>query len=119
MLWWRKELWLIDHGAGLYFHHSWNNWEEEALKPFTHIKDHVLLSQASELEKVDTEFHSLLDDEMIRSIVALIPEAWLLIDSPFKTVAHHRDAYTQFLTKRFAHSEIIVKAAQHAREVLI
>jgi hypothetical protein len=119
MLWWQKELWLIDHGAGLYFHHSWSNWEDEALKPFTHIKDHVLLPQASKLDKVDEEFRSLLDDEMIRSIVALIPGAWLLIDSPFKTVAHHRDAYTQFLTKRFTHSEIFVKAAQHARKVLI
>ena len=31
MLMWRKELWLIDHGASLYFHHQWNNWEQQAL----------------------------------------------------------------------------------------
>src|ERR1700748_2570596 len=34
MLLWHKELWLIDHGASLYFHHSWQNWEEQAVKPF-------------------------------------------------------------------------------------
>jgi hypothetical protein len=51
MLSWRNELWLIDHGAALYFHHSWQNWEEQSLKPFVQIKDHVLLSQAGEIEK--------------------------------------------------------------------
>src|ERR1700744_5561220 len=34
MLTWHKELWLIDHGASLYFHHSWNNWHEQAKRPF-------------------------------------------------------------------------------------
>ena len=52
MLSWNKELWLIDHGAALYFHHSWQNWEEQARSPFALIKDHVLLPLASELEQV-------------------------------------------------------------------
>src|SRR3954470_17838663 len=43
MLVWHKELWLIDHGAALYFHHSWHNWEEQAKRPFVQVKDHVLL----------------------------------------------------------------------------
>ncbi|HEU0109622.1 MAG TPA: HipA family kinase, partial [Flavisolibacter sp.] len=47
MLMWNKELWLIDHGAALYFHHSWTNWEEQSFKPFTQVKDHVLLPWAS------------------------------------------------------------------------
>ena len=42
MLMWHKELWLIDHGASLYFHHSWENWEKHAVSPFTYIKNHVL-----------------------------------------------------------------------------
>src|SRR6476661_1896310 len=53
MLMWHKELWLIDHGASLYFHHSWQNFEEQARRPFTQVKDHVLLPQASELDKID------------------------------------------------------------------
>ena len=60
MLIWHKELWLIDHGASLYFHHSWQNWEEQAEKPFTLIKDHVLLAHASELELVDKQLKTLL-----------------------------------------------------------
>jgi hypothetical protein len=50
MLMWHRELWLIDHGASLYFHHSWNQWEEQATRPFTQVKDHVLLSRATELD---------------------------------------------------------------------
>src|SRR5580698_11611167 len=55
MLTWHKELWLIDHGAALYFHHSWDNWKEQAVRPFLQVKDHVLLSRATELELVDEE----------------------------------------------------------------
>src|SRR6187399_1499503 len=56
MLFWNKELWLIDHGASLYFHHSGQNWEEQAKRPFVQVKEHVLLTKATELEVVDTDF---------------------------------------------------------------
>src|SRR5829696_8562966 len=49
MLSWHKELWLIDHGAALYFHHSWNNWQEYTKRPFIQVKDHVLLPKATTL----------------------------------------------------------------------
>src|ERR1700743_1653274 len=95
MLVWHKELWLIDHGAALYFHHSWHNWLEQALRPFVQVKDHVLLSKATELDEVDRQFKEILTDENIRAIVALIPDEWLT-DAPFETTKQHRDAYTQF-----------------------
>jgi len=119
MLLWHKELWLIDHGASLYFHHAWQNWEAQALRPFTHVKDHVLLPRAAELTSVDSKFRSILTAERIRSIVALVPDEWLLIDAPFTSAADHREAYIRFLTLRIANSAIFVKEAQHAREVLI
>jgi hypothetical protein len=119
MLIWHKELWLIDHGAALYFHHSWQNWEEQAVKPFVLIKDHVLLSKASELDAVDTEFKNILTTEKIRSIVSLIPDEWLKDETTFQTAQEYRDGYITFLEKRIAHSEIFVKEAQHARERLI
>lgn len=119
MLCWHKELWLIDHGAGLYFHHSWNNWEDHATKPFTYIKDHVLLPEASELQGIDEEMRSDLTPGIIRSIVSLIPDEWLLKDSPFKSVIAHRMAYEQFLNERVKHSSFFIKEAQHARERLI
>lgn len=119
MLLWHKELWLIDHGASLYFHHAWQNWEAQALRPFAHVKDHVLLPRAAELSSTDMKCKSVLTEERIRSIVALVPEEWLLIDAPFTSVTEHREAYTRFLTLRIANSAIFVKEAQHAREILI
>lgn len=73
MLIWHKELWLIDHGACLYFHHSWNNWEQHAKSPFALIKDHVLLPQASLLKEVDAEFKAILTPEILEEIVNTIP----------------------------------------------
>lgn len=119
MLVWHKELWLIDHGASLYFHHSWNNWEEQAVKPFALVKNHVLLPQASALEAIDKELRAILSPQLILAIVDLIPDDWLMIDAPFETPAQHRQAYVHFLETRLAHSEIFVKDAQHARASLI
>ena len=77
MLMWHKELWLIDHGASLYFHYSWVNWQKHAVSPFVQVKDHVLLPEASGLEEADAEMKRLLTEEKIREIVALIPDDWL------------------------------------------
>jgi hypothetical protein len=119
MLSWHKELWLIDHGASLYFHHSWENWEQQARSPFALIKDHVLLPQASELDSVNAAFRSLLHDERIRHIVSMIPDEWLVADAPFASPDQHREAYFQFLATRVSHSEIFLKEAQHARKSII
>lgn len=119
MLIWHKELWLIDHGATFYFHHSWQNLEEQGRRPFVHVKDHVLLPRATELDAVDAEFRSMLSAELIRSIVSLIPDEWLAEDSPFESVTEHRQAYVQFLETRLANTEVFVKEAQYARKALI
>ena len=118
MLWWHKELWLIDHGAALYFHHSWNDWQEPR-RPFTRIKDHVLLSQATLLETVDAEFRVKLTPERIQAIVRSIPDEWLNDDTAFSTPEEQRQAYAQFLETRLANSSFFVTEAQHARESLI
>ncbi|MCW3467161.1 HipA family kinase [Chitinophaga nivalis] len=119
MLTWRQELWLIDHGASLYFHHSWQNWEEQSRRPFVQIKDHVLLRQAAELEAVDKEFQALLTPARIQAIVHLIPDEWLTDGAADGTAAERRQVYFQFLTSRIAASDIFVKAAQDARKSLI
>ncbi|MDB5006548.1 MAG: hypothetical protein JWP45_941 [Mucilaginibacter sp.] len=119
MLTWHKELWLIDHGASLYFHHSWHNWEQQAVRPFVQVKDHVLLPLATELDLVDDEFHSILNEARIRSIIALIPGEWLTGEAAFQSEEEHREAYVKFLLTRIAHSEIFVKEAQNAAETLI
>lgn len=120
MLLWHKELWLIDHGASLYFHHSWQNWEAKASQPFRQIKDHVLLPWSTELDSADEIFKPLLTDKVIADIVALIPDAWLNTEgSPFDTIQELRQAYARFLHSRIAYSHTFIKDAQDARETLI
>ncbi len=119
MLIWYKELWLIDHGASFYFHHSWQNREQQALRPFTLIKDHVLLPQAAELDAVDKEYKLILTKKLIQDIVALIPDEWLMDEPEFDSVDAHRRAYCDFLETRVNHSEIFLNEAKHARESLI
>ncbi|HWK03314.1 MAG TPA: HipA family kinase [Puia sp.] len=142
MLVWNKELWLIDHGASLYFHHSWDNYFDDgaspemppaslvarspspalvaqAQRPFAQVKDHVLLPRASELDAVDPEFRSILTPERIRSIVSLVPDEWLTGGAYTGTPDEIRQVYTRFLELRIAASQIFVKEAQYARQSLI
>lgn len=119
MLIWHKELWLIDHGASLYFHHSWTNWEKHAQSPFALIKDHVLLPKASALVQTDVAFKTLLTPEVLTEIVNLIPEDWLQWEDVEATPDELRNVYLQFLLTRLNHSEIFIKEAQNAREKLI
>ncbi|WP_038532217.1 HipA family kinase [Formosa agariphila] len=115
MLIWHKELWLIDHGACLYFHHSWSNWEQSAKSPFKLIKDHVLLPQASKIKAVDAEFKALLTPELLKSIVDTIPDVWLQWEDINETADDIRKVYFNFLTTRLAHSELFVNEIEHAR----
>ncbi|HVY73728.1 MAG TPA: HipA family kinase [Puia sp.] len=119
MLIWHKELWLIDHGASLYFHHNWESGKLQAVKPFIPVKDHVLLPWASELERVDKLFRPILKPDLIEAIVSLIPEDWLLAAPQENNLAQHRKVYTDFLNSRIAHAEIFVNEAVHARTTLI
>ncbi|GAB3642027.1 HipA family kinase [Spirosoma arcticum] len=120
MLIWHKELWLIDHGAALYFHHSDQPWTEQARRAFAPVRDHVLLSHATELDVVNAEFRQLLTSERIRSVVQLIPNAWLATDDPAgESPDERRQVYTQFLETRLASSATFVNAAKDARNALI
>lgn len=119
MLVWHKKLWLIDHGASLYFHHAWQNAEEQARRPFAHVKDHVLLPVAAELDAVDAARRDSLNAEKITEIVSLIPDEWLADAPQFETISEHRRAYENFLQTRLSASRIFVEEAQRARKMLV
>ena len=119
MLIWHKELWLIDHGASLYFHHAFQDPEGHAKTPFALIKDHVLLPQASLLQETDTEYKTVLTEEAIRAIVALLPDDWLVWEELDNSPEEIREVYVKFLMIRLAHSEIFIKQANDARQALI
>lgn len=117
MLMWHKELWLIDHGASLYFHHAPGNWEEQSVRPFAQIKDHVLLPQASELGQVNEELKERITQEHLKEIMNLIPDEWL--ESAYGNAAEGRELYTGFLSRRLNVADKIIKEAEHARQGII
>ena len=110
---------MIDHGAAFYFHHTWTNWENHARSPFALIKDHVLLSQAAELQTVDAEFKKILTDEVLANIVELIPGEWLQWKDTDETPEQIKATYLKFLLIRKTNSDIFIKEADDARKTLI
>ena len=115
MLVWHDRLWLIDHGAALYFHHDWPGYLERSTSPFVLVKDHVLLPLATRLAEVDAAMASRLDESTLEAIVSLIPDAWL--DEPsFESAAAHRDAYLQYLKRRVAAPRAFVTEALRAHD---
>ncbi len=119
MLSWKKELWLIDHGAALYFHHSWQNLEQQSKKAFPQVKDHVLLPYATELHSANEECKLMLTDEVIDSIVALVPDEWLISNDDSELPAEKRKVYSNFLKGRIQSSEQFINEAEDARKNLI
>lgn len=115
MLMWHRRLWLIDHGAALYFQHAWNRHSNDAATPFTLIKNHVLLKQAALLEEADTEMRKRLSTEKIAALVDLIPEAWLPDDEGFAGKSQQREAYLKYFVQRLRNSQVFVREAIHAR----
>lgn len=119
MLLWNRELWLIDHGASLYFHHAWQGWERVALTPFPYIKDHALLPLASRLPEADSYMRERITPALIDSVVALVPDDWLLRADPDTPPAHQRDVYSRFLMTRLENSKIFVDHAIDIRKTLV
>ena len=115
MLIWHRRLWLIDHGASLYFHHSWTSRDQHATKPFTLIKDHALLKYASDLAEVDAEMAALLTADKLAGIVQLIPDSWLSNDPGFADIHAQREAYLSYFLLRLQASDVFVQEAIRAR----
>ena len=115
MLMWHRKLWLIDHGAALYFHHSWTDMDRRTKDPFALIKEHILLPFASSIETVDQIMRAAMTEDVIKGIVDLVPEEWLKDQSPFSTAQENRQAYVDYLTRRLEEPRQFVEEAIRAR----
>jgi len=119
MLIWQEALWLIDHGASLYFHHSWDDYEARSQSAFPLIKDHALISLAGQLSAADAALRSRLTTTTIHDIVDLIPAQWLDGEEAFATATEQREAYATYLLKRLEASPIFVEEARRAHDQLV
>jgi len=115
MLIWHRRLWLIDHGAALYFHHAWSGRDSHAATPFPFIKDHALLRYAGAIEQVDAFMRQRLESSKLAAIVGSIPEEWLPEDPGFADKAAQGRAYLDFLVERLQSSDVFVQEAVRAR----
>ncbi|MES5818831.1 HipA family kinase [Streptomyces sp. RG80] len=89
-------LWLIDHGAALVFHHRWDGSDPAKRYDFRH---HALGHYAPDLRAADAELAPMVTEELLRGIVAEVPDAWL--DAPdFATPDEAREAYVAYLHAR-------------------
>lgn len=115
LLMWHRKLWLIDHGAALYFQHGWDGGTAQAGKPFKLIKDHVLLPWADALADADAELSRKLHRDLLRDIVARVPEDWLAGPDAFAEPAVQRAAYVDYLVQRLEQRQAFVQEAIDAR----
>ena len=112
---WNRELWLIDHGASLYFHHNWKTWESHLGRSFPKVSEHVLLERASELEAAANQIQDVIDKRLVEHIVAHIPEDWLEEESDDFSVADKRSIYVQLIYSKIEQIHVLVKEATDAR----
>lgn len=110
LLYWHRELYLIDHGAALYFHHDWPAGLGRSRAPFPHIRDHVLLPGAGALGAVDAELASRLGEDVLRDIADQVPDEWLP-----EPAADSRAAYVRYLSERLSAPRLFVEEAIDAR----
>ena len=117
LLWWRGDLWLIDHGAALFWQHGWDGAQSPdelavaAARPFTRVAEHVLLPFADALPAAGAALASALGDDVIDRAVTAVPDAWLEGPGGDKL----RAAYAAWLRARRAALPTIIDEANRAR----
>jgi hypothetical protein len=120
LLVWHGRLWLIDHGASLYFHHGWPSADllADSADPFVEVEQHVLLPWASALPEAAVDLKRI-DRALIERVVQAVPASWLGPEYGFDDEASHRAAYVAWLQARVAALPIFSKEAERARSVAV
>jgi hypothetical protein len=115
LLVWHRKLYLIDHGAALFFHHDWPTMHKKIESPFSEIRNHVLLPWASEIEAAAAVAHAKLSSPLLAEIVGQVPGAWLESVPGGLSVTERRAGYLDFFTGRLAAAPIFEQEAINAR----
>ena len=115
LLMWHDRLWLIDHGASLYVHHTWRDTDAHARRPFERIGEHVLVPYAASIEEADERLAGSLDQATIHDIVEAVPDAWLARDQVIGGPSAQRAAYVRYLLRRLEPPRPFVDEAERGR----
>ncbi len=103
LLIWHRELWLIDHGAALYFHHNWGSATASPMKfaqqPYD-ITDHVFADQITGIPAADAELAAKIDQNLLNEVLAQVPDEWLEPAGERQDPAAVRAGYLEYLLAR-------------------
>ncbi|MER6010819.1 HipA family kinase [Streptomyces bluensis] len=108
-------LWLIDHGAALVFHHRWDTSAPDKAYDFRH---HALGHYGPDTRAADAELAPRVTEELLREVVAEVPDAWLTEHPGFATPAEAREAYVTYLSARVKGSALWLPTDFPGREEL-
>ncbi|MCC6790860.1 MAG: aminotransferase class I and II [Thermomicrobiales bacterium] len=112
---WHRSPWLIDHGAALYVHHTWQDAEARSRSAFPQIARHILLPFAGAIPEANAVAQARLNPEVIREIVALVPDVWIETGESVDRPVGSRQDYVDFLTRRLAAADAFVTEAERVR----
>ncbi len=103
LLVWHGDVWLIDHGASLYFHHAWAGAARLAARPYD-ASDHVMVTFVDDeaLRRAGDALAPLVTPELLREVVDLVPAEWLEDEPGFDAPADVAAAYAGHLAVRAA-----------------
>ncbi len=107
LLWWHRRLWLIDHGASLYWHHASPHPVDHERGRFEAIRDHVLMPYASSIVQADARLTPRTTPEQLAAVAAAVPAVWLHGDDP--------QVYVDYLSRRLEAPRRFVEEAEDAR----
>ena len=119
LLSWHRRLWLIDHGASLFIHHTWLDPDAHARRPLATIAEHVLLPYASSIARCARPSRAARDRGAASAgVVGLVPDAWLAPTGPAAAIGGpdaQRDAYVRYLLTRVAARDALVDSVEGVR----
>jgi hypothetical protein len=115
LLSWHHRLWLIDHGASLFIHHTWRDPDAHARRPLETIAHHVLLPYAAPLATAHDRLAPQVTEELLQAVVAFVPDAWLSLVPAIGDAGAQRQAYVRYLLTRLAARDALTTSIEQVR----
>jgi hypothetical protein len=118
LLRWHGDLWLIDHGASLYFAHNWPTAGAAATRAYDHVGEHVLLPAAGSITAADAAVAGMVTNEVLEQATAMVPDEWLVDEPGFESPEAVRAAYVDVLRTRLERRSSWLPAVEAARAAI-
>jgi hypothetical protein len=119
LLVWHRDIYPIDHGAALYFHHDWASMHEKAKSPFIDIRSHILLPWASQIQQASTIAQQKLTPDALGAIIDQVPDTWLEAIPGNLSASERRAGYLDFFSERLSAAHIFEQEAMNARSRIL